>query len=56
MSFSASVMASDEALQGIVCVARDITNRKQAEENAGALAKGPLTEDQLAEIDRVLGR
>ena len=28
----------------------------QAEENAGALAKGPLTEDQLAEIDRVLGR
>ncbi|HEY1014602.1 MAG TPA: PAS domain S-box protein, partial [Herpetosiphonaceae bacterium] len=32
VSFSASVMASDEALQGIVCVARDITNRKQAEE------------------------
>ena len=29
---------------------------EQAEENAGALAKGPLTADQLAEIDRVLGR
>jgi aryl-alcohol dehydrogenase-like predicted oxidoreductase len=28
----------------------------QAEENAGALAKGPLTADQLAEVDRVLGR
>ncbi|MEU2774199.1 aldo/keto reductase [Streptomyces sp. NPDC007162] len=28
----------------------------QAEENAGALAKGPLTEAQLAEIDRLLGR
>lgn len=28
----------------------------QAEENAGALAQGPLTADQLAEIDRVLGR
>ncbi|GAB2930178.1 aldo/keto reductase [Streptomyces heilongjiangensis] len=28
----------------------------QAEENAGALAKGPLTADQLAEADRVLGR
>ncbi|MGW0707971.1 aldo/keto reductase [Streptomyces sp. NPDC002643] len=28
----------------------------QAEENAGALAKGPLTEPQLAEIDRILGR
>ncbi|GGJ11588.1 aldo/keto reductase [Streptomyces brasiliensis] len=28
----------------------------QAEENAGALAKGPLTAGQLAEVDRVLGR
>ncbi|MER6343781.1 aldo/keto reductase [Streptomyces sp. NPDC001595] len=28
----------------------------QAEENAGALAKGPLTAGQLAEIDRILGR
>ncbi|MFD5079403.1 aldo/keto reductase [Streptomyces sp. NPDC058371] len=28
----------------------------QAEENAGAIAKGPLTEGQLAEADRVLGR
>lgn len=28
----------------------------QAEENAGALAKGPLTADQVAGIDRVLGR
>jgi aryl-alcohol dehydrogenase-like predicted oxidoreductase len=28
----------------------------QAEQNAGALAKGPLTAAQLAEIDRVLGR
>ncbi|MEU2419628.1 aldo/keto reductase [Streptomyces sp. NPDC007851] len=28
----------------------------QAEENAGALAKGPLTAAQLAEIDRLLGR
>ncbi|MFF5358650.1 aldo/keto reductase [Streptomyces scabiei] len=28
----------------------------QAEENAGALAKGPLTPDQVAEIDRILGR
>ena len=28
----------------------------QAEENAGALAKGPLTADQVAEIDRILGR
>lgn len=28
----------------------------QAEENAGALGKGPLTAGQLAEIDRVLGR
>ncbi|MHC3472561.1 aldo/keto reductase [Streptomyces sp. 7R007] len=28
----------------------------QAEENAGALARGPLTAGQLAEIDRLLGR
>ncbi|TDC76279.1 aldo/keto reductase [Streptomyces hainanensis] len=28
----------------------------QAEENAGALAKGPLTETQLADVDLVLGR
>ncbi|MGW3139986.1 aldo/keto reductase [Streptomyces sp. NPDC001139] len=28
----------------------------QAEQNAGALAKGPLTAGQLAEIDRILGR
>jgi aryl-alcohol dehydrogenase-like predicted oxidoreductase len=28
----------------------------QAEENAGAIAKGPLTAGQLAEADRVLGR
>lgn len=28
----------------------------QAEENAGALAKGPLTAEQMAEIDRILGR
>jgi aryl-alcohol dehydrogenase-like predicted oxidoreductase len=28
----------------------------QAEQNAGALAKGPLTAGQLAEIDRLLGR
>jgi aryl-alcohol dehydrogenase-like predicted oxidoreductase len=28
----------------------------QAEENAGALAKGPLTAGQLAEIDGILGR
>ncbi|MFF8590293.1 aldo/keto reductase [Streptomyces sp. NPDC015220] len=28
----------------------------QAEENAGALAKGPLTAGQLAEVDRILGR
>ncbi|MFF3331195.1 aldo/keto reductase [Streptomyces sp. NPDC002888] len=28
----------------------------QAEENAGAIEKGPLTAEQLAEIDRVLGR
>ncbi|GHJ98535.1 aldo/keto reductase [Streptomyces sp. Y2F8-2] len=28
----------------------------QAEENAGALAKGPLTAAQLAEADRILGR
>ncbi|MGW5477431.1 aldo/keto reductase [Streptomyces sp. NPDC004008] len=28
----------------------------QAEENAGALAKGPLTPGQLAEADRILGR
>ncbi|WP_149826403.1 aldo/keto reductase [Streptomyces tailanensis] len=28
----------------------------QAEENAGALAKGPLTGDQMAEVDRILGR
>ncbi|MEV5309154.1 MULTISPECIES: aldo/keto reductase [unclassified Streptomyces] len=27
----------------------------QAEENAGALAKGPLTAGQLAEVDRILG-
>ncbi|WP_371671903.1 aldo/keto reductase [Streptomyces sp. NBC_00289] len=28
----------------------------QAEENAGAIAKGPLTAEQSAEIDRILGR
>ena len=28
----------------------------QAEQNAGAIEKGPLTADQLTEIDRVLGR
>ncbi|MEU2623886.1 aldo/keto reductase [Streptomyces sp. NPDC007157] len=28
----------------------------QAEENAGAMAKGPLTAGQVAEIDRLLGR
>ncbi|RMB87059.1 aldo/keto reductase [Streptomyces shenzhenensis] len=28
----------------------------QAEENAGALAKGPLTAGQLDEVDRILGR
>ncbi|TDC13043.1 aldo/keto reductase [Streptomyces sp. 8K308] len=28
----------------------------QAEENAGAIAKGPLTAAQLADVDRVLGR
>ncbi|MFD3589138.1 aldo/keto reductase [Streptomyces sp. NPDC058683] len=28
----------------------------QAEDNAGAMAKGPLTAGQLAEIDRLLGR
>ncbi|MFE8951401.1 aldo/keto reductase [Streptomyces althioticus] len=28
----------------------------QAEENAGALAKGPLTEQQMAEVEEVLGR
>ncbi|MFR0352233.1 aldo/keto reductase [Streptomyces sediminimaris] len=28
----------------------------QAEQNAGALAKGPLSAGQLAEIDRILGR
>ena len=28
----------------------------QAEENAGAIAKGPLTAGQLAEIDQLLGR
>ena len=28
----------------------------QAEQNAGAIAKGPLTAGQLVEIDRVLGR
>ncbi|MFF4499491.1 aldo/keto reductase [Streptomyces sp. NPDC001401] len=28
----------------------------QAEQNAGAIAKGPLTAGQLAEIDRILGR
>ena len=28
----------------------------QVEENCGALAAGPLTADQLAEIDRILGR
>jgi aryl-alcohol dehydrogenase-like predicted oxidoreductase len=28
----------------------------QAEENAGALARGPLTAARLAEIDRILGR
>ncbi|WP_405873436.1 MULTISPECIES: aldo/keto reductase [unclassified Streptomyces] len=29
---------------------------EQAEQNAGAIAKGPLTAAQLAEVDRVLGR
>ena len=28
----------------------------QAEQNAGALAKGPLTAEQVAEVDRILGR
>ncbi|MFF8446130.1 aldo/keto reductase [Streptomyces leeuwenhoekii] len=28
----------------------------QAEENAGALEKGPLTEEQMAEVERILGR
>ncbi|NUR03508.1 MAG: aldo/keto reductase [Streptomyces sp.] len=28
----------------------------QAEQNAGAIAKGPLTAEQLAEVDRILGR
>ncbi|WP_181798546.1 aldo/keto reductase, partial [Streptomyces sp. WELS2] len=28
----------------------------QAEENAGAIAKGPLTAGRLAEIDHLLGR
>jgi aryl-alcohol dehydrogenase-like predicted oxidoreductase len=28
----------------------------QAEQNAGAIAKGPLTAGQLAEVDRILGR
>jgi aryl-alcohol dehydrogenase-like predicted oxidoreductase len=28
----------------------------QAEENAGALAKGPLTAGQMAEVERILGR
>jgi aryl-alcohol dehydrogenase-like predicted oxidoreductase len=28
----------------------------QAEQNAGAIAKGPLTAQQLAEVDRILGR
>ena len=28
----------------------------QAEQNAGAIAKGPLTDRQLAEVDRLLGR
>jgi aryl-alcohol dehydrogenase-like predicted oxidoreductase len=28
----------------------------QAEQNAGAIAKGPLTDRQLAEVDRILGR
>ncbi|MFI6032827.1 aldo/keto reductase [Streptomyces sp. NPDC051315] len=28
----------------------------QAEENAGAIAHGPLTAEQLAEVDRILGR
>ncbi|CAM5724007.1 hypothetical protein SALBM311S_00523 [Streptomyces alboniger] len=27
----------------------------QAEQNAGALEKGPLTAEQLAEVDRILG-
>jgi aryl-alcohol dehydrogenase-like predicted oxidoreductase len=31
-------------------------NVKQATENAGALAFGPLTPDQMHEIDRLLGR
>jgi len=28
----------------------------QAEQNAGAMEKGPLTADQLTEVDRILGR
>jgi hypothetical protein len=28
----------------------------QAEENAKAMASGPLTAEQMAEIDRLLGR
>lgn len=28
----------------------------QAEENAGAIVKGPLTAGQLADVDRILGR
>lgn len=28
----------------------------QAEQNAGAIAKGPLTAGQLVEVDQVLGR
>ena len=31
-------------------------NRKQIEENAGALAKGPLSPAAMAEIERILGR
>jgi len=31
-----------------------VRNQKQAEENAGALAKGPLTPEQLAEADAIL--
>ncbi|MFF5101305.1 hypothetical protein [Streptomyces sp. NPDC000134] len=28
----------------------------QAEENAGALAGGPLDEERMAEVERILGR
>jgi len=31
-------------------------NVKQAEDNAGAMDFGPLTPDQMAQIDQILGR